>query len=206
MSMLSHELKTPMSVINMTLGAGNIPASVKERVSRSIADMNLIIERCLQSDRLRFGRVRWVPAPCQIAGILDDIRLASAEPARVVIRAQDLPACTTDEQLIRMILSNLVDNALKYGASDRPVIVQATAQKRKKQTGILVDVINAIGAAGTPDPKRVFGKYYRGERARGKSGSGLGLHIAAGFAAKIGGAVHYHATDTEISFQLWIPG
>ena len=206
MSMLSHELKTPMSVIHMMLGAGGIPTPVKERVERSVADMNQIIERCLQSDRLRFGRVRWSPESCQIADILNEVRNQSAEPGRVMIAADDLPACTTDAQLVRMILANLVDNALKYGAPGTPVKLLAAGGTRRKRSGIAIEVVNAIGAAGAPDARRVFGKYYRGERARGKTGSGLGLHIAAGFASKLGGSIRYQSSDTEVRFHLWIPG
>ncbi len=206
MSMLSHELKTPMSVIHMMLGTGGVPGPVKDRVERSVADMNLIIERCLQSDRLRFGRVRWWPEPCQLADILEEVREQCAEPARVTLDAQDLPSCTTDAQLVRMIVGNLVDNALKYAAPGSPIKVTATAGIRRKRKGIAIEVVNSIGTAGAPDPKRVFGKYYRGERARGKTGSGLGLHIAAGFASKLGGSIRYQPSDTEVRFHLWIPG
>ena len=206
MSMLNHELKTPMSVIHMLLGAGGVPEPVKTRVERSVADMNLIIERCLQSDRLRFGRVRWLPEPCQVEKILEEVCDQSAEPERIRLEASNLPSCTTDAQLLRMIMGNLIDNALKYGMPDTPVTVLAAAGTRRKRKGILIEVVNLIGAAGAPDPKRVFGKYYRGERARGKTGSGLGLHISAGFASKLGGSIRLQSTDTEVRFHLWVPG
>ena len=206
MSMLNHELKTPLSVIHMLLGAGGVPEPVRERVERSVADMNQIIERCLQSDRLRFGRVRWSPAMCQLESILEEVCAQSVEPQRLRLEAHNLPSCTTDAQLLRMIMGNLIDNALKYGMPGTPVRVLATAGTRRKRKGILIEVVNAIGAAGAPDPKRVFGKYYRGERARGKTGSGLGLHISAGLASKLGGSIRLQATDTEVRFYLWVPG
>ena len=105
-----------------------------------------------------------------------------------------------------MIMGNLIDNALKYGMPGTPVTVLAAAGTRRKRKGILIEVVNLIGAAGAPDPKRVFGKYYRGERARGKTGSGLGLHISAGFASKLGGSIRLQSTDTEVRFHLWVPG
>ena len=205
MSMLNHELKTPMSVIHMLLGAQGVPRPVKDRVERSVADMNLIIERCLQSDRLRFGRVRWSPQSCDVANILEDVCNQSAEPERVRLEANDLPLCMTDAQLVRTIVGNLVDNALKYGVPGTLVKVLGMMGTRRKRKGIEIEVVNAIGAAGAPDPKRVFGKYYRGDRARGKTGSGLGLHIAAGLASKLGGSIKYQSTETEVRFHLWIP-
>ena len=51
----------------------------------------------------------------------------------------------------------------------------------------------------------VFKKYYRAPGAHGKVGSGLGLHIAEGFARKLGGRLRYIARDDKVNFELWIP-
>lgn len=205
MSMLSHELKTPMSVIRMTLGIEGIPAAIKERVVRSVSDMNAILERCLQSDRLRHGRVNPLPVSCRIEEILDQLLVASAAPQRLAVHAGNLPACTTDSQLVGIILGNLFDNAIKYGARDGKVTVVATSAQHKGKPGIRIEVTNAAGAAGMPDAKKVFRKFYRAAGARGKSGSGLGLYIAAGLAAKIGGRLRYQPGADEVKFELWIP-
>ena len=156
------------------------------------------------------------PAPKPVSVIA--VVLAGVLLAAVVVVRRTLPPSrmlnnprldelrATDAQLVRMIVGNLVDNALKYAAPGSPIKVTATAGIRRKRKGIAIEVVNSIGTADAPDPKRVFGKYYRGERARGKTGSGLGLHIAAGFASKLGGSIRYQPSDTEVRFHLWIPG
>lgn len=205
MSMLSHELKTPMSVIRMSLGFEGLPRDIKDRVARSVADMNAIIERCLQSDRLLHGRVNLTAASCRIEEILEQVRASCTAPNRLVIKAERLPSFTTDAQLLSVILSNLFDNAIKYGKPESAVVVNATAFSDKGIPGIQVAVGNMPGSAGMPDPKRVFSKYYRAPGAHNKTGSGLGLHIAFGFARTIGGWLRYAPHADEVRFELWIP-
>jgi len=205
MSMLSHELKTPMSVIRMALGIEGIPATIRDRIARAVGSMNAVIERCLQADKLRYGHVQPAPSPCRIADILDDLRAASAAPERLSIQMEDLPSLDTDVQLLRIILSNLIDNAVKYGVARGTVSIRGVLALHKKRPGIRIDIANRPGQAGMPDPRQVFGKYYRAPGAHGKTGSGLGLHISSGFAEKIGGWLRYRPTPDEVKFELWLP-
>jgi K+-sensing histidine kinase KdpD len=113
-----------------------------------------------------------------------------------------------DLQLLSVILNNLIDNALKYSPPDSPVNITAETCLRQGQSGIRISVTNQAGTSGLPDPKQLFRKYYRAPGAHGKTGSGLGLHIAAGFARKTGGELRY-IPDTAnhhhtIEFELWI--
>ena len=102
-------------------------------------------------------------------------------------------------------MANLIDNALKYGAADGEVRVTAREALSKGRQGIQIDVANPSGTAGMPDPNQVFHKYYRAPGAHGKTGSGLGLYISAGFAEKLGGRLRYQPTGDEVKFELWIP-
>jgi signal transduction histidine kinase len=111
----------------------------------------------------------------------------------------------TDPQLFSVIVSNLIDNALKYCATDALVEVRIDSALQRGIPGVLVEVSNLSGPAGMPDPRKVFRKYYRAPGAHGKIGSGLGLHIAAGFAKKLGGRLRYLPTDEKVKFTLWIP-
>lgn len=205
LSMLSHELKTPLSVIHMTLGSLNIAPDVRARVIRAVGAMRRVIERCLQADRLRQGRVTASQQVIRIEVDLAAICADSSAPERCVLQSGTLPSCATDVQLFRVIVSNLIDNALQYGALNRPVEISASAAEQRQRPGIRIDVSNAPGAGGVPDPKRVFRKYYRGVAATSKTGSGLGLHIAEGFARKLGGSLTYQPTGDRVKFSLWIP-
>ncbi len=205
MAMLSHELKTPLSVISLSLGIASIPADVKLRVKRATTAMNIILERCLQSDQVEHRQVSVLPVPCQISEVLLELVSNCAFPQRVLLAVDDLPLCKTDVQMLEVALGNLIDNAIKYGAPDGTVKVRALAAKRWLRKGICIEVGNSPGSIGFPDARQVFRKYYRAAGSHGKSGSGLGLHIAHGCARNLGGALHYRPTTESVRFELWIP-
>jgi len=205
MAMLSHELKTPLAVISLSLGIASIPADVKQRVARATAAMNVILERCLQSDQIEHRQVSVSVVHCQISEVLFDAVARCAAPQRVMLEASGLPLCKTDVQMLEVALDNLIGNALKHGAPDELVNVRAGEARRLLRKGICIAVVNPPGPSGFPDPLQVFRKYYRAAAAHGKSGSGLGLHIAHGCARNLGGALRYRPTTESVRFELWIP-
>jgi signal transduction histidine kinase len=205
LSMLSHELKTPLSVIQMTLSSLAAPAESKSRLLRAIADVVAIVDRSLQADRLQRRRVQVVAAPCQVASVVADVVAGCPAPERITVTAPALPTCTTDTQLLRVVLSNLIDNALKYAAPGSQIDLTAGTDTHLGQAGFRVDVSNIPGPAGLPDAKQVFKKYYRSAGAQGKSGSGLGLYIASGMARVLRGHLRYQNSVGMVRFSLWIP-
>ena len=205
MAMLSHELKTPLAVISLSLGTPSIPAEVKQRVARATTTMNVILERCLQSDQIEHRQLGVSAVPCRISEVLLDVVGLCAFPQRVLLVMDDLPVCQTDVQMLDVALGNLIDNALKHGASDSPVSVRALVATRWLRKGICVEVANSPGNSGFPDARQVFRKYYRAAAALGKSGSGLGLHIAHGCVQNLGGELRYRPTVDCVKFELWIP-
>jgi PAS domain S-box-containing protein len=204
-AMLSHELKTPISVIQILSGHKGVLPSVRDRISRSVADMNALIERCVLSGRLEDGDVDVNLAVCRVDQLVLNIQSESSAPERLAIRAENLPPCTTDPQLLNVILTNLVENALKYSAKETPIDIRAISAVDTGHSGLQIAVANTPGSAGAPDPELVFSKYYRARGAHGESGSGLGLYIAFGLARKLGGALRYQLNDNQVVFTLWIP-
>ncbi len=126
LSMLSHELKTPLAVIRMSLGTGGaIDEGSRTRLIRAVTDINAIVERCLQTDRLEHGRIEIAQIVCNPGDILRQTIGASSAPDRVRFEALPLPYCITDAQLLTVILANLIDNALKYSPADTLVDISA---------------------------------------------------------------------------------
>ena len=64
---------------------------------------------------------------------------------------------------------------------------------------------NEPGAAGFPDPEKVFGKYYRSAGAHGQSGSGLGLFVCKRLMDKLGGRVELASDSVLVRFRLELP-
>jgi len=205
MSMLNHELKTPLSVIRMALAMKEITTFVKNVAQQSVQDVDALIERCLQADRLEQQQLIPERQPCRVEQMLDELRTANAMPQRLVIQAEALPTLDTDPQLLRIVLSNLIDNALKYAKPQSAVRIDVSLFEHQGRSGILKRIANSSGPAGMPDPQRLFDKYYRAPGAQGKSGSGLGLYLVRSVTEQLGGWIRYCPFENEVRFELWIP-
>ena len=205
LSMISHELRTPMSVIRMVSGSAAMPENTKNRVVRAVNDMSAIVDSALQADRLRHGRVRAHVSDCDLNELLQTVRQNAAEPERIQIDETTNTPVQTDPQLFKVVVGNLIDNALKYSAPHSTVHLQAVATEHQRKPGVGITVSNQAGAMGLPDARQVFRKFYRAPGARGKTGSGLGLHISDGMARLLGGHLKYSAQGNKVQFTLWMP-
>ena len=205
MSMLSHELKTPLSVLRLALGSEAMPPGVRKHAQRAVEEMNAVIQRCLQVDLLKHGRFSCSHEPLPLEAMLAQLCSASPAAERLTVKLAQLPDLTGDPQLLRIILANLMDNAFKYGSVDQEIVITAAPAQRHGRSGALLRVTNGIGPAGRPDDKRVFEKYYRAAGAHSSTGSGLGLYLAANFARLMKAELRYLSTPTDITFELWMP-
>lgn len=204
LSMLSHELKTPLAVIRMSLGQAD--EGSRERIARNVADIDAIVDRCLHVDRIEHDRIQLAPVACDVAALVDRVVTASRTPQRVHVACRlPLPPCTTDAQLFGIVLSNLIDNALKYSPEESIVDLAVDATDDAGHAGIRIVVANRPGLAGMPDPEQVFNKFYRAPGAHAKTGSGLGLHIAKGLADRLGGHLAYRPAAGMVRFEWWLP-
>jgi signal transduction histidine kinase len=216
MLMLTHELKTPMAVVRMALDAMKVQGPIKKRADQALHDMSQIVDRCQQVEQLEQQGFIFAFQPCNVVELLDDLQRKSQSPERIEFIHGALPTVFTDPLLLRIVLDNLLSNALKYAATATPVIVHVEPAQHKGQAGLLVRVQNQPGAAGLPDAARVFEKYYRSPGAHQQTGSGLGLYLVRSIITLLGGEVTMQsvlasksgpdgrATDV-LSFSVWIP-
>ncbi|MFZ4478591.1 MAG: ATP-binding protein [Rhodoferax sp.] len=206
LAMLSHELKTPLSVMRIALGiTGPLSERTHAHAQQAVQDMDAIVERCLEVDRLQQRRHAATRQPCRLDELLAELQAASTGADRLAISAADLPAFTVDTQLLRIALGNLIDNALKYAPANSVVQISARTHVSQRQPGILINIANDPGSAGMPDPRQVFKKYYRSPGAHSKTGSGLGLYLVRGQARRLGGWVRYAPTARQVRFEFWVP-
>lgn len=212
MSMLTHELKTPLSLIRLRLSSPRSPSALmQDNALQAVSDMDSIINRCAIANRIEDGQaaVRWQPVV-----LLDQIEQVIAmlgAPARLKVMSighEEETPIQSDPVLLRTVISNLLDNALKYSPTDTPVAVEIAPSTQSDQPGYRVRVSNEVTSAGVPDADAIFGKYHRGPGASRVSGSGLGLYIVEHFVKALGGTVRCEAPAdgaNEVCFELWIP-
>ena len=204
MAMLTHELKTPMSVIRMALGSLRMQLGeqrILAHAERAVDDMNAVVERCTQADRIEQGQLEIQRETIVLAELINDVRDNSREPERVVLHPGTVPLLRSDSQLLRAVLSNLIDNALKYSPAASVINVKWGA----KSAGLWLSVDNVASSAGMPDASKVFTKYYRSPGAHSKTGSGLGLYLVRGLCTQLQGMVSYRPDADIVRFEVWLP-
>lgn len=205
MDMLNHELKTPMAVIRLSMEVKNLSPSAKRNAIQSVRDMDAIIERCLQADKLDHQQRSAKRQPCDVRNMLVQMCSADASTHRMRLVVTSPLTAHTDPQLLRIALSNLIDNALKYSPPSSLVEIELTPKARHEQAGFQISMANAPGKAGWPDALQLFAKYYRSPGAHGQSGSGLGLYLVQNIAHLLGGNIRYCPTESQVKFELWLP-
>ncbi|WP_167336949.1 sensor histidine kinase [Acidovorax temperans] len=208
LSMLTHELKTPLSVAHISLDDSDLAGPQRTRIDRALANINSIIDRCAITDQMEHHKLTPALQPCSLGGLIEECVQGCSDPARVKVLEGHEAVAYTDSGLLAICLSNLIDNALKYSRPNSAIEVMlqpSTSQHGTGTPGWEITVCNSIGTAGIPDPERLFTKYYRSPGALSKSGSGLGLYLTRSVAELLGARLACRTTPHQVEFCLWIP-
>ena len=202
LAMLGHELRTPLAAMRMMLADRDMGDEWRLRMRRSVNEMNQVLERAVQSGQLEAGSIVCNLGPVDLAQLLADVLAELDAQQRVALHlSQSGPVWVqTDPMLLRMVLRNLLDNALKYSPPASPVQLDVTAPDDSGAWQLRV--INRVGRAGQPDAAQMFTKYYRSPLAGHRSGSGLGMFLAEGLARSLGGQLTYQPMDGHVQFTL----
>jgi len=213
-AMLSHELKTPLAVIDgatQSLQRLNREGDVEmarrhARIRDAVARINRLVEQFLATDRFDHADLGPRSIEFDLAALLQQCATAHAESlARVRLHAPASLYCMADPALVRVALTNLLDNALKYSPEHAEVLLSARACTEGGVEGIEITVTDA--GRGVPQAlgERLFARYVRGDNARGVSGAGLGLYLVRRIAEVHGGTIGVLPVASGACFRLWLP-
>ena len=209
----SHDLRQPVTSMNLLLSA--LSAARDEKAVRNVASkfeaplhaLEEILSSLLEVSRLEAGIIEVRRRACSCAEILDPV-LAEFRPRaldkRIVLRARhDDTELFTDPDLVRRIVRNLVDNAIKFtdeGAID--------VTMRAEGTALLLSVTDTGRGIPAPIQERVFEDYFQGENPQRDraQGLGLGLSIVRRLAGLLGGEATVDSAPGRGSrFELRFP-
>jgi signal transduction histidine kinase len=204
LAMLAHEIKTPLANLRIWMEAGD---KGRPAMERAIRDINLVIERCVQSGQLSDQSLQPHNERLNAAELTRDILASSRQPERV---HADLPPdpcrMQADAQMLSIVLSNVLENAYKYSPPDTPINLSLKATNGPQdQAGWCWHIENLVGSAEFPDSDKLFKKYYRSPMAHRQSGSGLGLFLVKALLTLMHGEVNYSQRDDMVSFTVWLP-
>ena len=205
LAMLTHELKTPLGVARISLGASKLVGPHRDRIERALANINAIVDRCRITDQLEHRQVLPLAEPCGLMVMVDECIAQSSDSERVKVLERNLAPIQSDSQLLAICITNLLDNALKYSPAGSSVTVQVQPIAIAAVNGFVVKIANEIGSAGPPDARQIFSKYYRSPGALSKSGSGLGLYLSRSISQLLGAQLSYRVEGDQVVFSLWMP-
>ncbi|NMO22197.1 histidine kinase [Pyxidicoccus fallax] len=203
LSVASHELKTPLTPLQLKLQGiqreasrapgGQVPAGqvvrAVEGAEQQVRKLAGLVNELLDVARLTEGRLTLAPEKVDASQLLEEVagrfaqEAARAECALVV----DAPAGVVgqwDRQRLEQVVTNLLTNALKYGAG-RPVFLTVRAEGKRAWLRVRDE---GIGIA-PENLGRIFGKFERAVPERHYGGLGLGLYIAQQLAHAMGGEI-----------------
>jgi PAS domain S-box-containing protein len=200
----SHELRTPLTplqlqlhTLNSALHAGTfVPGAggdklfrLTETCERTLSRLTRLVDEMLDVARLNAGRMELTCADVDLADLVTDVvdRLGvELERAQCVVDMTATPGITGywDRLRVEQILTNLLVNALKFGAG-KPILVAAS---REGEHATLVVRDSGIGIA-REDQTRIFERFEHAASALEFGGLGLGLYITRQIVQAHGGTI-----------------
>ena len=183
---IAHEFKTPLTSIKaassdlLSGSQGELPAQQQELLSivdESADRLSRLVTEAIQLAKIEGGAFKLNPGVHFPGSLLHSAlrQMKSVlEDRHVTLDARDdLPPVHVDAGLIRIVLTHLLDNAVKYSAPGRPLTLGARVDGDK----IVLFVADQGPGIPEAEQQRIFEKFYRGNHERHLRGAGMGLSI-----------------------------
>lgn len=199
---VSHEFRTPLTNLRlyaeMMAGAPRMDEAARRKYLAIISDeaerLARLVDNVLDYGRLTERRRKYALREIDLPRILRNILAhfdAKAASAGVAISLGGLPEATVraDADAVRQVVTNLVDNALKYAAGGKRIELTVGAADGAP----FVDVADFGPGIPAKDARKIFRRFFRGDNSQsaGIGGAGLGLDIASGLMRGMGGSLAY---------------
>ncbi|MBI3248157.1 MAG: HAMP domain-containing protein [Deltaproteobacteria bacterium] len=193
----AHELRTPLTILKGELEvASRTPQNAQEyqRVLTSCLEevdrLSALVEDLLFLARSDSGNVSLPQTTVNLTDLLGDVfpaLAALAEDAGVACTITPAPSLWVrgNESLLFRLVFNLGENAVKYTSAGGAVTL---ALKRSDDTAVL-EVLDTGPGITPEEQERIFDRFYRGDRARSRGGTGLGLTLTHSIVLVHGGQI-----------------
>jgi signal transduction histidine kinase len=214
-SMVSHELRSPMAAVigsaktlhqrwrELTPEQRESFLGLIEHETNRLAEL---VGDVLDTSRIESGSFSYSFADVDLGELIQESAAAAAsgqDEVRIsaVVHAP-LPTIRGDRERLRQVLTNLIDNAVKYSPAGSEVVVDAFADNGQ----ISVEVRDRGPGVAREHQLLIFEKFGRVSGEHAKPGTGLGLFIARSIAQAHGGTLEVHSAPAEgATFALVLP-
>jgi PAS domain S-box-containing protein len=215
-STVSHQLRAPLTSIYgfaETLLRRDVLFAEAERetflgyIASEAQRLTSIVDTLLTVARLEAGDLQVELAPTDLRAVVSEVvtnvqQGAEVNAHRFVLHLPEEPlAASADREKLGQILTNLLDNAVKFSPDGGTVTVEAHRRRGRVEVRIVDE------GQGIPEGERehIFSKFHRSETSGGPGGAGLGLFIARGLVAAMGGRIWVDSAEgggSSFAFEL----
>ncbi|HCS44539.1 MAG TPA: hybrid sensor histidine kinase/response regulator [Pseudomonas sp.] len=220
MSIVAHEVRTPLNGLiletqlrKMHLARDNAAAftldkmhAMVDRDERQIKSLIRLIEDMLDVSRIRTGKLSIRPTRFDLSVLVSDLlqnfapQIEAAESS-VTLQAEQPVVGSWDEFRIEQVISNLLTNALRYGAKS-PITVRVYSESAQAR----VEVRDLGIGIGEENQKRIFQQFERVSAKHAVAGLGLGLFISEQIVTAHGGSITVESRIGEGAlFRVCLP-
>lgn len=190
--MMSHDLKTPIAriqgmtevILKDDVHLSSTQREAVDTIKGSSDDLLKFINSILQYGRIESQGVELHKQSKDINQLLKDVIkkhefLAKVKKIKINTELEPMFPVPVDPDLMKQVLSNLVENAIKYSLEDSTV----TVKSREEGDNVLIEVIDNGMGIPAEDLPNIFMKFYRSHNVKTSTikGTGLGLYLAQYF-------------------------
>ncbi len=214
---IAHDLRTPLTRLRNHVEAAlrqdaDEPAyrAALERTIEESDGLIRIFDALLMIARAEAGADRAgmseIDAGAVVMGVTELYEpVADEKGFKMTVAVSPGLTITGNRELVGQAIANLIDNALKYGATDSSAGGRIDISARREDSRIVIEVGDHGAGIGNSDRQRVFDRFVRLEGARSRPGSGLGLSLAAAVARLHGGTVRLEDNAPGLKVVVTFP-
>jgi PAS domain S-box-containing protein len=199
-SIISHELKTPVSLIKGYAGTlrrddvkwDSVTVQESLAVIEEEADrLTRLIENLLDASRLQAGALKLnaseVALDSMSSQLAKDYRTQTDKHTFIIDFPANFPLVSGDEERLRQVLTNLLSNAIKYSPDGGTITISGRAEPER----VVISVADQGQGLPADELAKVFDRFYRADTqaTRKAQGAGLGLYLAKAVIEAHGGRI-----------------
>jgi two-component system OmpR family sensor kinase len=207
----AHQLRTPLTALSLQLQAlevatpGAAAATARQQLAAGVARATRLVEQLLSLARHQ-GRPQGERAPVPLHevardAVLELVRTADAKHVDLGLAHADPAVVTGDREALRVLVTNLVDNAVRYTPQGGRVDVSVSHRTGPGDGDVVLEVTDTGPGIPVEERTRVFDRFYRVPGAA-PGGSGIGLAIVASIAEQHGASVELDSAAASSGLRV----
>lgn len=216
LSLVSHEFKTPLSgILTSATLAGKYPREDQQEkrekhlktIQGKVKYLNNIINDFLSIERLESGKVNYKFSNFPLSKVVNEVIYDAnmlLKDGQNIDYPENIDAIFIDfdEKILELILTNLINNAIKYSSEMSTIHISAS----ENDSNLILTVRDEGIGIPEEEQKHIFNRYFRAENALLNQGTGIGLNIVKTHLENLGGTITFKSIQDEGStFTVTLP-